>query len=77
MEVRLGKLTTKKEFVLLRIEKEGVPVYLVTSLLETVDFGGTGLQSSGFPIRGQLFFFGGGGGGSEGGDPPPVKIPRF
>ena len=52
MEVTLGKLTTKKEFVLLRIEKEGAPVYLVTSLLETVDFGGTGLQSSGFPIRG-------------------------
>ena len=37
------KTNEKKELVLLRTEKEGVvPVYLVASLLEMADFGGTG-----------------------------------
>ena len=35
------KTNDEKELVLLRIKKEGVPVYLVTSLLEMADFGGT------------------------------------
>ena len=35
----------KKELVLLRIEKEGVPVYLVASLSEMADFGGTDAHS--------------------------------
>ena len=35
------KTNDKKELVLLRIKKEGVPVYLVTWLLEMADFGGT------------------------------------
>lgn len=35
------KTNDEKELVLLRIEKEVVPVYLVASLLEMADFGGT------------------------------------
>ena len=35
------KTNVEKDPVLLRIEKEGVPVYLVASLLEVADFGGT------------------------------------
>ena len=35
------KTNVEKDPVLLRIEKEGVPVYLVASLLEAADFGGT------------------------------------
>ena len=41
----LGELMTKKNLVLLKIEKEGVLVYLVASLLEVTDFGGTDTQS--------------------------------
>ena len=39
------KTNDEKELVLLRIKKEGVPVYLVTSLLEMADFGGTDKHS--------------------------------
>ena len=35
------KTNEEKELALLRIEKEGIPVYLVASLLEMADFGGT------------------------------------
>ena len=39
------KTNDEKELLLLRIEKEGVPVYLVGSLLEMADFGGTDAPS--------------------------------
>ena len=39
------KTNDVKELVLLRIEKEDVSVYLVTSLLEMGDFGGTDAHS--------------------------------
>ena len=35
------KTNDEKELIVLRIEKEGVPVYLVASMLEMADFGGT------------------------------------
>ena len=40
-ESQARKSNDEKELVLLRIEKEVVPVYLVASLLEMADFGGT------------------------------------
>ena len=41
MGLRLVRQDMKKQFVLVRTEKEGIPVYYVASLLEVPEFGGT------------------------------------